>query len=819
MKRSEERSQETIHLVIQPMAIKKSKLTGIRKAGILAGMSLFLLAFFPLFVRAETVDISLTYGFGNTAKSGQLLPVSVSFTNNSSETVDGFLSLEISGTDETFSYTSRVSIPSGGLRVKRTVTVPDAASGQNSDFIKARLFDDSGIQISSSEIQVRYQGNGEEAFIGILSDQTASLEYLGNLSLTEQLTTRAIALDAEDLPEDAEGLDQLDLIVISGFAMEKLSAEVTEAIIGWVEKGGTLLLGTGRAARPLGNFEEFLSPCTLENSAYTLINMGTRYSKTDPNGAKLLLFLRRISWSGAELLELDADKDLLWSRSFEKGSVCLCCADLCDLSDFSSEHPGFSQDLLLAVLGQTGISRILAGLTDASERLQAAQALTNTFSEDKVPSSTVYLVFAVTYVFAAGSILFRVLKQRGLGIYYMLGVVILSTASTLLCWLLSSSTRVIYPYIDYGLITEYSGQTKKGSGSASATNKGFLNFGSPNQSAMTLELPEQCTVRPVMISGNSSLTEGKKQMLAVTGQKQFEKNIYQIEEETGSDVNTLPLTVSLTSTEDGISGTITNTGTHAFRGLSLVTWGSAIRLGALEPGQSVSFSEKDLVYGPMSVGSLCSRYLTAEETELACLDQKKSLIEYELSESVALEEGKLLILGFADEYTPDFLLSDKYTLHGSTLVVMEEKSEEPAQGTFTRMLAGSAVVLSGTYDSRTNTISGGAEVILELVIGGEFRVEEISMQELSSELSGEEVTKFRGQISLYHYGKGQFDPLSSDKTILQAEELKEYLSPANTLIIRYTPEEQQRSSLPMYLPLVMAKLTGVSSAEGPAPVQ
>ena len=71
--------------------------------------------------------------------------------------------------------------------------------------------------------------------------------------------SRLILLDQKVLPSDARGLELLDILLINGFSTESLTEDQRTAILQWVERGGTLLLGTGQEAeKVLGGFSEDL---------------------------------------------------------------------------------------------------------------------------------------------------------------------------------------------------------------------------------------------------------------------------------------------------------------------------------------------------------------------------------------------------------------------------------------------------------------------------------------------------------------------------------------------------------------------------------
>lgn len=91
---------------------------------------------------------------------------------------------------------------------------------------------------------------------GGLAGEEEELSYFDGVHLEYGMVdSRLILLDQKALPSDARGLELLDILLINGFSTESLTEDQRTAILQWVERGGTLLLGTGQEAeKVLGDF-------------------------------------------------------------------------------------------------------------------------------------------------------------------------------------------------------------------------------------------------------------------------------------------------------------------------------------------------------------------------------------------------------------------------------------------------------------------------------------------------------------------------------------------------------------------------------------
>mgnify|MGYP006920146999 FL=1 len=85
-------------------------------------------------------------------------------------------------------------------------------------------------------------------------------------------------------------------------------------------------------------------------------------------------------------------------------------------------------------------------------------------------------------------------------------------------------------------------------------------------------------------------------------------------------------------------------------------------------------------------------------------------------------------------------------------------------------------------------MSGAEPLTLEYQFGTDIEVESLTFESVSEEFAaaGNGLSRiFTGSIYFYNYATGNFDKMELEETTLDVEQLKPYLSPGNTLTVRY----------------------------------
>ena len=137
-----------------------------------------------------------------------------------------------------------------------------------------------------------------------------------------------------------------------------------------------------------------------------------------------------------------------------------------------------------------------------------------------------------------------------------------------------------------------------------------------------------------------------------------------------------------------------------------------------------------------------------------------------------------------------FLLGDDYETSGLTMFTAAAEADMKKDGRIYRPIMRKAPkVINGIYQASSNTISGMTPVTLEYSLGSALYIEKLTFGSLShvfmEDSSFGRLRPFEGSIYFYNYAKGDFELMDSSRTEFVDWQLDSYLSPGNTITIRY----------------------------------
>lgn len=113
---------------------------------------------------------------------------------------------------------------------------------------------------------------------------------------------------------------------------------------------------------------------------------------------------------------------------------------------------------------------------------------------------------------------------------------------------------------------------------------------------------------------------------------------------------------------------------------------------------------------------------------------------------------------------------------------------------------------SGTFYSGYTTIYGTDPIMLEYYLGSDIQVEKLWFLPVSDEFMEDPqyyyLQNFKGAVYFYNYNTKAYDQVDIGKQEFSGEELSEYLSPSNSLTVKYVSAESgagNSSSLPLLM--------------------
>ena len=206
--------------------------------------------------RTSLFSGEVTFGTKGYLAEDKCMPVAVRISCQE-EVFNGTLRITLPGKDgKGISYQSAVNCKKG----ETSVIHMDIPNMGNVAYFYFEILDSFGtVKLAEGVVPDDEKKNTKaelaekKIYLGVLSEEYASLQYLEDISLQldlEDYRLHLIRFTADDFPEQRQELGSLSGILIDHFDTGALSAKQKDCLLGWVrEEGGKLFLGTGAEAR------------------------------------------------------------------------------------------------------------------------------------------------------------------------------------------------------------------------------------------------------------------------------------------------------------------------------------------------------------------------------------------------------------------------------------------------------------------------------------------------------------------------------------------------------------------------------------------
>ncbi|MCC8026374.1 MAG: hypothetical protein LIP16_13890 [Clostridium sp.] len=764
------------------------------------------------------IALDVVYGYQNIAKSGRFLPLRIEVKNQEARNFRGTLCV-LAMESELKGYTMdqeydvyRYEYP---LEVKASGSLVQDLSislGARVDQMYVKVLDESGREVVQKRLKLNLNLETAELFIGVLSDNPAKLLYLNGVGINySTLRTRTIEMNAASLPVIGLGLDQLDVLLITDFDTGKLSGQQIEAVWEWVQKGGVLLFGTGaRGEDTLRGFAGELLEDPLPQPGEYVVNMGVEYAVDGPEGASIPLTCTEVPLNGAtEVLSSD-ELSVVSSVAAGKGMAAVSIYDFGDIEDFCQANVSYIDNLFFNLLGEDKVNLLASSRGGStSEQYWSVQSLINTGDVNKLPRVGLYVTLAVAYVALAGPGLYFFFKQRGMRQYYQLSVAVLSVCCTGMVIIMGMSTRFSGPFFTYATIKDTD------SGEISETT--FINMRAPYNKAFSVELDSSYTLYPITgnayydmtpmpkFTGNESpaitIRYGdESSRIEADGVGAFNSKFFQMERNKKNDGD-VGFTGSINSFDGQVTGTITNHYDQEVESVAVLLYNQMIFIDRMAPGETVELDDKEVIYGATNFGYAMAEQITGasrykrdgniEDAEYVEALERTNLLNFYMSNYLSGYHSEARVVAFSKEKDEtDFLIKPDYETYGSTLLTSPVDVNYEKDGMIYRSaMQKKPNVLSGEYYAPNNTMYGLTPVMLEYYLGNDIEVEKLNFYQLDGQVAESMryyyMVPFSGKMYFYNYNSGNYDSMNKGMTEYTKDQLEPYLSPGNTLTVKY----------------------------------
>lgn len=764
------------------------------------------------------LTLDVTYGYQNTAKSGRFLPLHIVMVNHQQEDFRGTLRVTAMEPDfqsyngqveyDTYRYEYPVEIRGNSDEEK----VLSISLGTRVDKMYISLLDESGHEAARRRLKLKLNMDTAELFVGVLSDNPDKLLYFNNAGIHYgTLRTRMIEMTADSLPSTELGLDQLDVLLISDFDTGVLSDQQADAVWEWVQKGGVLLIGTGaRGSDTLHAFRSRLLDSQVPQPELNEVNMGVEYAVDRPEGATIPLVCSEVQLKGGSELFSSDELSVLSAVSVGNGTAAVAIFDFKDIEEFCRENISYVDQLFTALLGEDKINSLSSAMdSSTSSQFWSVQGLINTGNINRLPRVGLYVTLAVAYVVLAGPGLYFFLKQRDLRQYYRPAVAGLSLCCTGMVLLMGISTRFNGPFFTYASIRDM--------GEEEVSETTFINLRAPYNKPYSVELDPSYTLYPITGSPYYDGTPVPK----FTGDEDpaiticysedvtkisagtigaFNSRFFQLERQQENTAGE-GFTGDISAFDGKITGTLTSHYDQAVENVAVLLFNQMIMINHMEPGETVVLDEQKVIYGPTNFGYAmaaqitgASQYQQERDTRNAAYVEaleRTNLLSFYIESYLSGYHTEARVVAFSsDREESQFLKNPGNDTYGCTLLTSSIEVNYEKNG----MIYRSAMqkrpnVLSGDYYASNNTMYGIAPLILEYYLGNDIEVVKLDFHQPSEEvvenLRYYYTVPFSGGMYFYNYNTGTYDSMDANVTEYSKKKLEPYLSPGNTLTVKY----------------------------------
>ena len=756
------------------------------------------------------VEIDVEYGYGNRVKGGRYIPVYITIANGQDLPAEGVLKIKSMESDgDIYHYDYDVTLKSGEKR-KGRYYIP---IGTDADRLFVELEDKAGAILAEQQVSLNVSQDVPELFVGILSDNPEDLEYLDGVGIHySTLRTRSFMLDPKEFPDEAVGLNLLDVIVVNNFKLRELSEQQTSAVMDWVHSGGVLILGTGkRVGDTLGRFAPELLDDSYGSAVMRRLDLGEGFSLDRPEDGMFEIACVDISLHGGNIILSSGGFALLTAASKEQGLIGVAGFDLSDIQRFCQEHPSYVDHFFTSLLGETRINRLANVVYSGnSDQFWSVQSLINTGNVEKLPNLLAYAAVVILYLLIMGPGMYIFLKNRSLQIFYRQGVAVLAVVFAVIIYLMGMFTRFRSTFYTYAAIQDVTADY--------VTDTTYVNIRNPYNRPYQVELDPSYSVLPITRrSISASVGEAKftgkesyqiaiergEERLTIRGQDipAFSPRYFKLERKQDNTDN-IGIAGNVDYFEGSISGEVTNHFPFPLENATLMLYGNMVLLGRLEPGQTCRLDGLEILRYPLNHSYAVAEQIIGEE-QLQRADisdsayllaaERLNMLTFYLDNYLNNYMADARVIAFSTEKEERLFLREEGETYGHTMLTSSiEVHASRGQLLYRSVLMKMPRVISGEYNAESNSMSGMEPLVVEYEMGEELDVESLTFEPVSQVFSGNGrdsyIEAFTGSIYFYNHGSGNFDRMELENRTMDVEELRSYLSPGNILTVRYVYE-------------------------------
>ncbi len=209
------------------------------------------------------LTMSASAAYNGYFKYGEWLPIWVTLENVGRD-INAELRVSVASGTVGTNFNAPAELPSGSRKRIPLYVLPNNFSRQ----VEVQLVEN-GMVIATSLVDVNPQMN-INFLVGIISESRGTLPLIASIEIPGQPRPVSILdIDLDDIPDRAEGLRSLSVLILNNTDTSTLSAAQSAALEGWVRQGGRLVIGGGTGAlKTTAGLPQAVLPVALEGDVF-----------------------------------------------------------------------------------------------------------------------------------------------------------------------------------------------------------------------------------------------------------------------------------------------------------------------------------------------------------------------------------------------------------------------------------------------------------------------------------------------------------------------------------------------------------------------
>ncbi|WP_195262507.1 hypothetical protein [Clostridium sp. 1001275B_160808_H3] len=455
-----------------------------RKVAVIISLVLMIIALpsISLITKAEDTktdpyELKITSGIEGKFRALKYIPVTVEFTSLEKD-FNGEVEIRTTGSySSTYdAYSKEVSIAKG----ETTKVVIPIKLLEGSSKITVNLIENGKVLFEKKSLISNGRVNDSNLFIGILTDDASSLNYIGSISLESKEikgVIERVQLDKDIIGESNLNIEGLDVILINNYNMSNLKKEQYQSLNSWINKGGTLIIGAGaNESKTISSIDkDFLNIKSNGNSEKAI-------KLVDDN---LKLIFSNLEIKDAKIKQGTEEIPLVYSLERGKGEILVSTFDLGLEPLISSKDAG---KFLSTILSDSYSSLFNNGMNGKyMPGYYRMHELTRNIPINEIVGVKSLAVVLGLYALVVGVLLYIILKKINKRDLTWIAVPVISIVFTLVIYFMGSLTRVNDIILNQNNIISLD---KDGKGIA----KGYLGIGTKYKDDVIIKKPEDLTM-------------------------------------------------------------------------------------------------------------------------------------------------------------------------------------------------------------------------------------------------------------------------------------------------------------------------------------